>query len=158
MLDFVKEFHEAFRGATWAFFVVVSGGFAVVGLLLGWMVHGSIEKSKAESQESDARSRQLTVEWHYAPSAVLPPEGRISVLELFELPLSNGGGGLAEVMASPALMLSARRPTGFRARYSNIALQITALRRCSTWRLRFVCCSRRRSGERISRIHWIPAR
>jgi hypothetical protein len=113
MLDFVKAFHDAFRGATWLFFVAVAVGFACVGLLLAWMVHNSIEKRNTEEQQSAMLSRQLTVEWHMVYPAIIPPEGRATVLELFELPQSNGGGGLAEVSGKPGGDFAGKNAEGF---------------------------------------------
>jgi hypothetical protein len=85
MLDFVKAFHDAFRGATWLFFLAVAVGFACVGLLLAWMVHNSIEKREAEEQQSSVLSRQLTVEWHMVYPAAIPPEGRSESADMVEL-------------------------------------------------------------------------
>jgi hypothetical protein len=113
MLDFVKAFHDAFRGATWLFFLAVAVGFACVGLLLAWMVHNSIEKREAEEQQSSVLSRQLTVEWHMVYPAAIPPEGRAAVLELFELPQSNGGGGLGEISGKPGGDFAGKTAEGF---------------------------------------------
>jgi hypothetical protein len=113
MLEFVKAFHDAFRGATWLFFLAVAIGFACVGLLLAWMVHSSIEKKEAEDKQSAALSRQLTVEWHMAYPAVLPPEGRATVLQLYETPQSVGGDGLGEVSGKPGSDFAGKTAEGF---------------------------------------------
>ena len=101
MLETVKAFHDAFRGSTWAFVLVVALGFAVVGGVIAWAVDRSYKNAEADTLHSDALSRQLSVEWHMFNPAVLPPEGRINILGLFEIPQSNGGGGLGEMSGKP---------------------------------------------------------
>jgi hypothetical protein len=97
MLDFVKAFHDAFRGATWLFFVLMFVGFGCVGLLFAWIVHSTIEKREADES-------QLTVEWHRISPAPIPPQGNIPVLELFER--ANGTEGLDERGGTPGADLS----------------------------------------------------
>lgn len=106
MLELVRAFHDAFRGATWLFFAVVVVAFACVGLLFAWMVHSTVLKRESEEP-------QLAVEWHMVYPATLPPEGRVAVLSLFELPSINGGGGLMEITGPPGGDFAGKTPEGF---------------------------------------------
>jgi len=113
MFDFVRAFHDAFRGSTWTFVIVVALGFGVVGAVIAWIVDNSIKNSKADAQQSATLSRQLTIEWHMVYPAVIPAEGRVAALPLFELPQSSDGGGLEEISGKPGGDFAGKTAEGF---------------------------------------------
>jgi len=102
MLDFIKDLHDALHTESTAVFVLVAAIlFALFGGTMAWILDRKHKNSAAEALASEAGKRQLSVEWNLASPPILPPEGRARVLDLYELPESNGGGGLSEISGKP---------------------------------------------------------
>jgi len=61
-----------------------------------------IIRTGARSCEGDERRPVLSVEWYTGvPPTTFPPEGRLFLLQLWPLPVENGGGGLVEMSGKP---------------------------------------------------------
>ena len=98
MFEFVDSIHKALRTeSTWAFVFVIASLSFCVGGTVAWIVDQGYKNSAEYKAE-----HTLSAEWHreFLP-ALVPPEETVYVLELWPLPVENGGGGLAEVSGIP---------------------------------------------------------